>query len=93
MIYRGVDGKPVAENAWTDDRDEALRLLAQRAIETLKARIVELEPYAEETPATRAADQSEQPSRNRREQTGVRRVLRKSAADRGSNRARTGGRK
>ena len=48
MIYRDAEGHIVQENTWTMDRDEARRILAVKAIETLEARLRVLEEIVNE---------------------------------------------
>ena len=50
MIYRDVEGKTIVESSHTGDAAAATRMLAQRALVALRARVALLEGLADETP-------------------------------------------
>jgi hypothetical protein len=63
IIYRDGDGRQIQENSGTEDRDEALRILAVKAIEQLRGRIERLEAFAYEgKKAARKTDHDGQPA-------------------------------
>lgn len=51
MIYRDTEGRVIQENTRTEDQDVARRMLAARALETLRAKIAVLEAILNEDPA------------------------------------------
>lgn len=74
MIFRTFDGAVVQENSRTTDCGEARRLLAKRALVTLRARITALQAIIRETPkpARTAAADSGKKQRHRDAQHGRR---------------------
>jgi hypothetical protein len=63
MIYRDTNGKTINENSHTADWDEATRLLCQRALPALEARVAEVKRIAEGTPSTARKQKPAQPLR------------------------------
>jgi hypothetical protein len=50
MIYKDGEGQTIQESSGTQDRDEAVRLLAGRALPIARARVAALEAACEEAP-------------------------------------------
>jgi hypothetical protein len=68
MIYRDPEGRIIQKNTCTEDQNAARRMLAERALETAKARVAALERIIDEQAAqkqaARTADQGQGKTRN-----------------------------
>src|SRR5262245_2249748 len=87
MIYRNADGHTIQENTWTDDPDTARRMLAQRAIVTLRARLRLLQAVVNEKTTTPPADRREDEAPDRGAYGAGRGSIRDDAAKRGESKA------
>jgi hypothetical protein len=49
IVFRDAEGRGIQENTRTEDFNAALRMLAERALETARARVAALEKIVDET--------------------------------------------
>jgi hypothetical protein len=94
IVYRDPQGRGIQENTRTEDFNAALRMLAERALETARARVTALERIIHETAQKEgAAHPRSDEARHGEERATRRRPVRDDAAVRGTGKTKKGGRR